>query len=212
MKNIFDLKVYKIYNVNSGCVLRVFDTLEELLVFVAGAQKTNSFWGEYRKGLEKDGCYGYFNIYLDNINMNFSDTKIHKELFKEAEIVVRDYMFFDPDNRIIDLRNYVDDIVKYSKANTSKKRNQRWWRYSGKDLPEFRKGPVPGTRKSRCHRGSYYRNPSVMNAKRDAAITEYKEYIRPSRRVINLPDPWDEYPRHIDKSWKTNSKKKKQWM
>lgn len=35
--------------------------------------------------------------------------------------------------------------------------------------------------------------------------------VRRARVAGNLPDPWDDYLRHIEKSWKTQSKRKYQW-
>jgi len=35
--------------------------------------------------------------------------------------------------------------------------------------------------------------------------------VRCSRNIANLPDTWDDYRSHMDKCWKTQSKRKKQW-
>ena len=53
-----------------------------------------------------------------------------------------------------------------------------------------------------------------MNEKRKNSVVEEYEYIRPSHRVKNLPNSWDDEPcsRYDSKCWKDCSKKRKQWM
>ena len=211
MKNILDLKVYKIYNVHKGCFVRVFKTMTELLEFLARHQHINSWWGEYRPGLES--VLGYFNSYLDDVNMNFNDEKYVGTELSDTSYITRSYIFLDVDNRIFDPRTYIDEIVDIAKNNKFTKQKRSTYRcYNETQLPEFRNGPVPGTGVCHCHRGSYYRRPKTTRDKRDAANVEYKEYIAPKRRILNLPDSWDEIPRQSSKSWKDQSKKRKQWM
>lgn len=40
---------------------------------------------------------------------------------------------------------------------------------------------------------------------------EFAPKPRPARQGKNLPDSWDDYRQHCDKSWKTQSKRKRQW-
>lgn len=209
MKNILDLKIYKIYNVSTGYFERTFDTLEELLEFLSRHQHSG-WWGSYRAGLES--MFGYCNSYLDEVNMTFNDTKHITWGSKDEEnYILRTYVFLDPDNRIIDPRDYIEEIIKISKMDKPI-RHYRYYRYGEKNLPEFRKGPVPGTGVRHEHRGSYFRHPKTMNEKRQAAIVEYKEFVSPKRNVRNLPDAWNDDGRCRSKSWKDQSKKRKQWM
>ena len=211
MKNILDLKVYKIYNVNNGCFVRVFDTFTELLEFLARHQHVNNWWGEYRPGLES--IMGYCNTYLDDVNMNFNDIKYVGTEFSSTSYATRSYIFLDMDNRIFDPRKYINEIIDIVKNNKfTKYKRYGYRRYYENQLPDFRNGPVPGTGVRHCHRGSYCRHPQTTRDKREAANVEYKEYIPPKRRILNLPDAWDEIPRHRSKSWKDQSKKRKQWM
>lgn len=208
MKTILELKIYKLYNVSTGYFEKTFDTLEDLLIFLSHHQHTDAWWGKYREGTESQ--LGYYNTYLDDVNMTFNDLKLVWD-YNEKGYGLRTYVFLDPDNRIIDPREYIRDIIDLSK---NPPKNKNWWvskRYSN-NLPEFRKGPVPNTGRRHWHRGSYYRYPQNMNIKRDSANTEYKEYIHPKNRIHNLPDPWDDIPRNHSKSWKDQSKKRKQWM
>lgn len=218
MKNILDLKIYKIYDVNKECFIATFDTLEEMLVRIANKQTVDSWCGTYRKGLEKE--WGYSNHYLDNVNMTFNDIKVWHKYDGVEEVYLRDYVFLDPDNRIIDPREYIDRILEivedlsyYNKKYRKPSKYSLYYRcYEKSSVPYFREGPVPGTGKARWHRGSYYRHPKTTNEKRKAAIVEDKEFIKPSRRIHHLADVYDEIPRHFEKSWKSQSKKRKQWM
>lgn len=218
MKNILDSKIYKIYDVNKECFIATFDTLEEMLVRIANKQSIDPWYGGYRRGLE--GELGYANHYLDNVNMTFNDIKTWHKYDGETEISLRDYVFLDPDNRIIDPREYMEEILEITKdLSFYNKKYRKLSKYSfiyrcyeKSSVPYFREGPVPGTGKRTWHRGSYYRHPKTTNEKRQAAIVENKEFIKPRRNVHNLVDVWDEIPRHREKSWKSQSKKRKQWM
>lgn len=202
-------KVYKIYNVVQGAFYNIsFNTLEELLIYVSHSQ-THDWSGSYRKGTEKD--LGYYNKWLDGINLTLNDTTIYHYDGK-IETTIRPYTFLDPDNRIIDLRDYIEEIIAYSKSPKKYSWN-RYKRYQDSAIPEFRKGPMPGIHKVNCHRGSVYRHVASFNEKKQNSDPEYFEFVRPKRRPHNLPDLWrDEKCRHNDKSWKSNSKKRKQWM
>lgn len=68
-------------------------------------------------------------------------------------------------------------------------------------------------------RGAFggYRCPKTTNEFRWAGAWDDEEFApkagfaRPSRRGRNLPNAWDDYLAHSDKSWKTQSKRKHQW-
>lgn len=201
-------KYYRIYNVVSETYYSIcFETLEDLLRYVAEFQ-TTGYFGGYKKGKEKEN--GYFNKWLDGINMTLNDT--FYTVYGENDHELRPYAFVDPWFKIIDLRNYVDKIMFYA---TIPKKKIKWNRLSHCnkcDIPEFRKGPIPMTGVNHSHRGSLYRHPKTLNEMKLNSDVEEKEYVRPKRRPNNLPNVWDEKIRHIDKSWKTNSKKRKQWM
>ncbi len=40
---------------------------------------------------------------------------------------------------------------------------------------------------------------------------EYAPKVRAARQGHNLPDAWDDYNRHVEKSWKSQSKHRRQW-
>lgn len=74
----------------------------------------------------------------------------------------------------------------------------------------FRKDPVPRT--GICYHGyGYYRAPKIHRLMVQSSIPEYKEFRKGNERKENLPT-WDDRVRHIDKSWKTSYKCKRQWQ
>lgn len=75
----------------------------------------------------------------------------------------------------------------------------------------FRRGPVPGVHKSRWHRGCYYRHPLTIKTKRNEYYVD-DEYTFKDNKIKQLPTVYDDLCRHIDKSWKTSCKVRKQWM
>lgn len=86
----------------------------------------------------------------------------------------------------------------------------RWIRYWKKQLPEFRKGPVPNTGKFSGYR--YFRHMKTTQERRKNSDPEVYEYVRPARRSDNLPNSYDDITRDYYKSWKHCTKKRKQWM
>lgn len=36
--------------------------------------------------------------------------------------------------------------------------------------------------------------------------------VRAKRNIAHLPNAWDDIPVHVDKSWKSKTKLRKQWM
>lgn len=218
MYNIEDLskKVY-VYDVHSGYYTHAFPTVDDLLKFLAA----NSY---------KDWCCtAYNNTYLDNVNMGndkyyapikhqgYVDSEGKYQTNIEYVIYDKKYMFVDGYFRIIDPRIYKSKIDFYRDNNITnyvnlwKKKKVHSW-YS--NIPyEFRFDPVPIVG-SKCSRGRYYRHPHTMNERRLNSISEYKEFVRPSRSGFYLPTAWDDITRSRikSKSWKDCTKKRKQWM
>lgn len=211
MKDVFSLRVYKLYDLSKGAVTKTFVSKDNLISFLASHQR-NDWWGTYRKGMEKEA--GYYNHYLDHINLTFNDIELSKDFDGTAHYYLRIYVFFDKDNRIIDVRDYIDEICYISSLQNKrfKKRifNPILFDKTG-CYPKFRKEPVPHTG-YRYSLKSFYRHPQTMNEMRQAANKEYKEYIRPKRRVKNLPTVYDDKYRSSDRSWKSQTKCRKQWQ
>ena len=109
------------------------------------------------------------------------------------------------DELMQDIEAEGDRIIKrnqaYKDSRAAERRAQQF---------KFREGSVPKIHKRHWHRGTYYRIPQLGRVKRNAENIEYKEFIKPSERYKNLP-VYDDRTRHIDKSWKTSCKVRKQW-
>lgn len=202
-------KCFKIYDITKDKVIYRFDNLYELLKFLAIYQNDPCNWFAYRAGTEKINGYG--NVFLDNVNVTLKDMKCDSVLYGEREYVIRPYVFIDNEDNIFDPRIYITEIIKLI---STLYRFSRYYKYynpenkSSKDkIVSFRNGPIKGTG---CkYRGKYYIHPKIMNETRKSVISEHIEFIRPKRRYKHLPNLWyDEKVRHIDKSWKSQSKKK----
>ena len=78
------------------------------------------------------------------------------------------------------------------------------------DVYRFRQDPVPGIHTRRGRYSKYLRHVKTTAELRANADKEYEKYVRPKRK--HLPTLYDDIPRGYQKSWKRQSKKKKQWM
>lgn len=205
---------YYIYDCYERTYLTTFDSEEELIDWLVKTTLKSYYWE--RKGLQ--------NKYLDNINITGKDTQWLTIDVGVSKLFTRQYIFIDSDNRIIDARKYWE-IVK-EKINNKKDSNYddripedvkhgdvlyrySWWKgHEGRY--RYRCGPVPNT--AYHWRGKGYRRPRTFNEMKKNSDPEYKDYTRGRRK--HLPHYWDELPisSHGIKSWKNNSKKKKQWM
>ena len=184
-----------------------FDCEEDLINFL-GQAFYKSFWEGYR------------NHYFDEINCNGNDM-VNFAGIKNGEdaCYIRRYMFIDENNRIIDVRNYYQEAFDRYKKGMYKYRYdnvcddlqygdilvQRW----SKQTFRYRIDPVPNIRHGGGYRG-YIRHMKTTQELRQNADVEYEEFVRPKRR--KLPTCWDDIPRGLQRSWKKQSKKRKQWM
>ena len=76
---------------------------------------------------------------------------------------------------------------------------------------KFRHGNVPCVSKYKHHKGDFSQRMCMSGIRKENADIEHKEFIRPCERMSSIPY-WDYRPRHLDRSWKTSYKCKKQWM
>jgi hypothetical protein len=83
-----------------------------------------------------------------------------------------------------------------------------YWQARHKNYLGFRNGPVPWT--GVCFRGigSLIRGPRTTQELRSACAEP--EFTRPSRR--NLPTAWDDAFRRPERCWKSQTRRRKQWM
>lgn len=155
---------------------------------------------------------GFGNEMLNNINMNLKDKHanyiipdLYGEIYKVHKGDLKKYVILDGYMRIVDIRDHTKKIISKGVSlyrgycRTSIKRN----------VPNinFRMGPIPGTSKRRNVKS--YRVPKVANEIRQCNI-ETDKYIRSKRKSKTLIQ--EVHARYTQKSWKTQSRKKYQWM
>lgn len=195
MYNTKKVTKFYIYNCWKEQYVYSCNTLDELIKYIA---KFN-----YSPFLSKKNS----NRFINSFNCTLKDVEF---VFDKNKYVLKEYTVFDENFRIIDIRQYKDEILSYDYL---KRHKAKWatpaleYKYE-KTKPEFRAGPVPNT--GRRHHGSYYRSPKTFAEIRENANPEYKEFVRKKR--LYLPTTWDDLPKSYSKSWKDQSKKRKQWM
>lgn len=174
---------------------------------------------EYLSNYQIEQSYlKYSNRILDNFNATLKDMTSDYIFYSGQEFVrtkahKRRFVVLDDYHRIIDIREYAPEIIKRYNINNSKVfysnfRRYRMVKYVGEGYKgaKFREEPVPFVNNKRT---SYHRKIKVNNEKRQSADKEIQQYIRSKRKTKNLPAV--KY-KHIDNCWKTQSKKRKQWM
>ena len=136
---------------------------------------------------------------------------------RQQEVKHRRYVIYDENMRIIDIRNFEEDVViflcRYGKS-YFRKRDQRLngchygeqvQTYSHTDKKEnyrFRCDPVPNRGHYSYH--SCYVGHQAMNIRQ-------ADMIRPKTRIAS-DDLWEgKWFRHIDRSWKSSYKCRHQW-
>ncbi len=164
----------------------------------------DTYWGE-----EKKMVFGLTQVW-DSINREYVWKRAwHYKRFPVK--FVRPYMIVDDCGRVIDFRQW-EQFIRERRARITK-----YYRYIGEaeagekfylgryaytyNIYRFRRGPVPYTGYKR--RGYSNLHKGIHNTIRNA------DSIRPKARVDC--DYWDRY-RHIDSSWKTNTKCRYQWQ
>ena len=189
---------YYVYDCRKQAYLYVSDSIDELIEWVAQ-------WNYYSIFSDKKKN----NRILDEFNCTMKDTKVHLDWVGNGWTDLREYVVFDSDYRIIDIRMYEKEILNYV---IPAKRKKKWknkaleYKYE-KTKPEFRKGPVPMTG---GHRGYCYRHPKTFNEMKQNCDVETRQYVRKSR--LHLPTAYDDIYRDTPRCWKDQSKKRKQWM
>ena len=189
---------YYIYNCRKQAYLYVAENWNDLIEYLAQFNH-NQFYSNKKT-----------NSFLDDYNCTMNDTKVYCNWFDEYWSSLREYVVFDDDFRIIDMRLFEKEILAYERPKSAKR---KWknkaleYKYE-KTKPEFRNGPVPRTGSKRG--GHYYRHPKTLNEMRQNCDEEKRKYARKSR--LHLPTVWDELYRDTSRCWKDQSKKRRQWM
>ena len=147
---------------------------------------------------------------LKNFGLNPNDTycisnwNSFTEKYEYKRCFVK-WIIYDKDLRVIDARDYIQDIDKELLSNFWYRRNKK----NKKNLPDFRRGPVPGTGHN-YHWNIRVRHPKTTAELRSNCIEEHKFFVRGKRR--NLPTLYDDIFTKNGKSWKDCTRKRKQWM
>ena len=77
----------------------------------------------------------------------------------------------------------------------------------------WRQGPVPAVRCRRGGRGNSRKSFSFTNEKRQAQPVKEEGEVLPrgARRLKSLPEPWNQYCRIVQRSWKVQHRGRKAW-
>lgn len=217
--NFYVPKIY-LYSFRAGRWIAQFDTEEKLLEYFV--RNYSAFFGPNNE-----------------VNLTWNDTKTYVDVFTDQQkTVLRDYVLVDENNKVIDPASYKDKVealmkglseaeMKHMKACEHMGLLHIWRRWS-REVPiehdelnhgdvlctdktnyRFRCDPVPGTHRNRWHFGNYYRHPKTIGELRLMADPEDGVYLRPKRHYI--PTAYDDIPRGIQRGWKSQGKKNKQW-
>lgn len=119
------------------------------------------------------------------------------------------YKIIDEVGRNVYSDQLVIDVLSHTHVRT--KTHCAWARrYATKNHFKYRYDPVPNVHKPSG--GHYYRAFSHVRDLKLASDPDISDFIRPSRNIRNLPNPYDlEKTRCIQKNWKSQGKYKKQW-
>lgn len=218
--NQFDPTTY-LYSCVQQRWVKSFDNEDQLLDYMATHYTT--FFGE-----------------KNQVNLTWKDVYTwldNNELTTQKSI--REYILVDSLNRVLNPADYRAKVDAMIASLPAEKREQyeKWgnmglmhmWRRHSKtkkvqhrDLQygdvlhtcntdyRYRQDPVPGVGRNRWHFGFWYRLPSTTPELRDMANPENQSFIRKRRKQI--PTAYDDIPKCCQRSWKEQSKKRKQWM
>lgn len=207
MINVEKNKKYYMYSKKNGYSLE-FKSFENLIEYV-------------RK--ENHRSYDYkilSNRYLEDISLNFKDIRCYS-FGDNVKYTYREYIFYDEDYRIIDLRLYENLIIteydkKVAKENSDIPYYICSYNIRKKEIRDkgyiFRKTPVPHTG---CGRGRWQYKPNRTKYLKEIKDNIYVEdkYVRKKRmaKLIEYQDSRNNYSK-TPRCWKDQSKKRKQWL
>ena len=149
---------------------------------------------------------------IDSIGHNYNDTFTslefgYNELYRKS--YSRNLIVYDSLWRVVHITDIRDALKKFDPDKKKRKINKRWATYF-----EYRREPVPWISNHHSH---YWRYNVGRNKSYAAKLQEYRKMFPCDNTIgkaINLVKSWDDdlSHRHVEKCWKTQSKKKKQWM
>ncbi len=175
--------------------------------------------------------------YTNTFRETYFDEELGYERYRvryHKEIGYRKYcVYIDLGNgygRRIDIRDFEKDIKKHRDERIEKYRNnydfydrdsageyitgESYFKYrwsKNYEQYKFRRGPVPGVG-GRYHYRRTFRRPKLIHNIRLITDPEYTEYTRKTS-ILSLGEYWwDDFPRSLDRCWKSSRKCRKQWQ
>lgn len=180
--------MYWIFDCSQDCYVAKFKNQKDVILYIAqhdgGYDRWRGFWYcDARK------------VIGSAINMNGKDGRFRVDFHGNAFIQIRPFMVVDDDNRVIDIREW--DIKKILEGkNSVNYKKRKAWRMK--------------TNHKRCC--GHYRHPKTYQLRREFADRDMAKFMRPKLKT-HVPDPyWVDSWAESSKSWKDQSKKRKQWM
>lgn len=181
----------------------VFEDYNNLLDYCSRFIREDSYHYDFIHNSRKRFSCSLFS----QVNLNGND-KVYQSSFEEpfptkSRYDIRNLMFFDGHNRIIDIRSLKEDIFNYYYD------YRMCFFYRKQDKHSFRREPVAGTGSSRFR--GIWRKFKLKQRLSDLNNPETKQYVRKKKYDLGL-DYWEEYPyRDNSRSWK-KQKLKKQYL
>ena len=157
------------------------------------------------------------NHILDATMCNPNDSIRHKQAFDwhhpnrwsaGDDFYHLGYLAKDENGRVIDFRNYTDELYGFDLAAHEK---AQWAIRCEKLQEKYAIRDAKWEKDKQLREGenywSYYRRIRTTQERRHACNSEYTGLIRGKRSCANLPNSWDDFYFHREKSWKARCKK-----
>ena len=178
-------------------IIRIFPDTEDMLEYFAWSLMERTPWGFLRMQPPKS--------MVDNMNVTGRDT-CHSDPFDPEGLYTRPYILTDAAGRMIDIRNFMPDIM--SKLRELVDTGYTGMRCTRKGQPYvYRKDPVPNIH--RCSHRFLRHVRHWARSRREDCIPEYRQYVR--KKAI-VPNTWETEPFEQEtKNWKDVGKRHHQW-
>lgn len=212
MYQVFKEEYYKLYDATVDEFIDYFYSMDELIDFIARWYKYSYFFDEschYRKVL--------INLFLEKYTCD-----VNQLMTIGKGNLPKCFIIYSNIGRIINAHDFADEALK--RWTNKGKKISDWsiydsWRrhrpkhkylkwYRTRHTYEYRKDPVPYTRKHRG--GSWWSMPRTARLIRMYKNPEYKDFNRGTMKGI--PIWWDDKIRRTQKSWKEQTKNRYQWQ
>lgn len=201
-KKFLNIQMYNVYNKSN--VYFVFQISKNKSYLIGDKEDLIKFLS---KGVN---TYGYSdssrwsNDYVNNQNMG-NDVITYRTFFNGyyfSHFIKRDFIFYDGLDRIIDVRDFVDEVYIYYKQHENDKIHYNFHRYYYMGQRSHAKNLGKGTFPNGAHQ-----------AKIIDSMKEYSEYNLKKIEDTNNPYPdfWDDVTRRVEGNWKTQYKTNKQY-